>query len=58
MKTIKLIDDGTLDTVISVNGKEYRFNQDYESEMNYDEWIEWCIDEAVEAWESEEEESK
>jgi len=26
---VQLLDDGTLDTVLSVNGKEYRFDSEY-----------------------------
>ena len=49
-----LIDDGTLDTVISFKGKEYRFNFDPEmidetltGEQNYDAFVEWCKDETL-----------
>jgi hypothetical protein len=46
---IKLIDDGTLDTVISVNGVQYRFN--YEGEGAYEDFIKFCKDEAIEMYE-------
>lgn len=30
---VRLCDDGTLDTVVSVDGQETRFNQEYTAEM-------------------------
>ena len=29
---VRLIDDGTLDTIISVNGKQFRYSQDFAGE--------------------------
>ena len=32
----ELVDDGTMDTVISVDGQEHRFSQDYAAEYRDD----------------------
>tara|TARA_R100001510_G_scaffold39612_1_gene36063 strand:- start:1708 stop:1911 length:204 start_codon:yes stop_codon:yes gene_type:complete len=44
-----LIDDGTLDTVISVEGVEYRYMWDpsADEEETYDDFVEWAIQDAV-----------
>lgn len=31
--TVRLIDDGSLDTVVSVNGKEIRYDQEFASQF-------------------------
>jgi hypothetical protein len=45
-----LIDDGTLDTVISVDGVEYRYNwdPDPDSDESYDDFVEWAMEDVVE----------
>ncbi len=45
-----LIDDGTLDTVISVDGVEYRYNYDPnpDGDESYDDFVEWAIKDAIE----------
>ena len=57
---VSLIDDGTLDTVIDVNGKEYRFNYGYSMEgideslgdetPSYDKFVEECMEDAKEKY--------
>jgi hypothetical protein len=53
---VQLIDDGTLDTVIDVNGTEYRFSYDYESgeyedeAYSYDAFVEQCLEDAKEEY--------
>jgi hypothetical protein len=44
---VTLIDDGTLDTVVSVEGTEYRYNWDPEpdSDESYDDFAAWAMDE-------------
>jgi hypothetical protein len=45
-----LIDDGTFDTVVSVDGREYRYNwdPDPDSDESYDDFVEWAMGDAVE----------
>ena len=45
-----LIDDGTLDTVISVDGVEYRYNwyPDPDSDESYDDFVTWAMKDAIE----------
>ena len=45
-----LIDDGTLDTVISVDGLEYRYNWDPDPDIDetYDDFVAWAMRDAVE----------
>jgi hypothetical protein len=45
---VTLIDDGTLDTVVSVEGTEYRYNWDPEpdSDESYDDFAAWAMDES------------
>lgn len=47
---VLLIDDGTLDTVVSVDGKEYRYTWDpsADEEMTYEGFVEWAMRDAVE----------
>lgn len=49
-QTAALIDDGTLDTVIEVEGVQYRyqFAEAWEMFDTYDEFVAWCIEDAVE----------
>lgn len=49
-QTATLIDDGTLDTVIEVDGVQYRyqFAEAWEIFNTYDEFVAWCIEDAVE----------
>ena len=47
-----LIDDGTMDTVIQVKDKVYRYNMD-ESLMGYNEFIDWASADAVAAYKEE-----
>jgi len=63
---VQLIDDGTLDTVIDVNGREYRFSYDPEmsddgdideiestvlgGEHSYDAFVEQCLEDAKEEY--------
>ena len=43
------IDDGTLDTVISVDGVEYRYNWDPDpDDETYEDFVEWAMKDAVE----------
>ncbi len=47
---VTLIDDGTLDTVVSVNGREYRYNWagSYpESDESYEDFVAWAMRDAV-----------
>ena len=48
-QTAQVIDDGTLDTVIEVDGVEYRYTYanawDFDT---YEEFKAWCIEDAVE----------
>lgn len=48
MNNIQLVDDGTLDTVISVNGVEFRYN--FEGEDIYSEFVKWCFEDAEEQY--------
>tara|TARA_R100000805_G_C3575411_1_gene80427 strand:- start:273 stop:617 length:345 start_codon:yes stop_codon:yes gene_type:complete len=45
-----LIDDGTLDTVVSVNGVEYRYNWEPDPDIDetYDDFVAWAMRDAVE----------
>ena len=46
-----LIDDGTLDTVIQVAEKTYRYNFDGEDEtQTYDDFVEWALNDAEEQY--------
>jgi len=49
-QTAQVIDDGTLDTVIEVDGVEYRYNHAHAWELfdTYEEFKAWCIEDAVE----------
>tara|TARA_Y100000004_G_C8896196_1_gene404247 strand:- start:892 stop:1113 length:222 start_codon:yes stop_codon:yes gene_type:complete len=49
-QTAQVIDDGTLDTVIEVDGVEYRYNYAHAWELfdTYEEFKAWCIEDAVE----------
>jgi len=52
-----LIDDGTLDTVVSVDGVEYRYTfvPVKDDETTYDEFVTWAMRDAVEQhWEASE----
>ena len=46
---VLLIDDGTLDTVVAVDGKEYRYTWDpsADEEMTYEDFVEWAMRDAV-----------
>jgi hypothetical protein len=58
-----LIDDGTLDTVIGIGTKVYRYHYDYtepveseeDGEKLYNEFIIWALDDANEQYEEEKE---
>ena len=49
-QTARVIDDGTLDTIIEVDGVEYRYNyaQAWELFDTYEEFQGWCMTDAVE----------
>ena len=49
-QTATLIDDGTLDTVIEVDGVQYRyqFAEAWDIFDTYDKFVAWCIEDAVE----------
>ena len=49
-QTAQVIDDGTLDTVIEVDGVAYRYSYAYAWELfdTYEEFKAWCIEDAVE----------
>ena len=49
-QTAQVIDDGTLDTVIEVDGVQYRyqFAEAWEMFDTYEEFKAWCIEDAVE----------
>jgi len=49
-QTARVIDDGTLDTVIEVDGVEYRYQFCDAGELfdTYEDFREWCIKDAVE----------
>lgn len=50
----ELRDDGTLDTVIQVAEKTYRYNFDGEEGLQtYDDFIEWALTDAEEQYEIE-----
>jgi len=53
MKTAYLIDDGTLDTVIKVGTREYRYNYDPDSGETYEDFIKWALEDAQEFHETE-----
>ena len=46
---VLLIDDGTLDTVVSVDGREYRYTWDpsADEETTYEDFVEWAMRDAV-----------
>ena len=48
-----VIDDGTLDTVVSVEGTEYRYNwyPDPDSDETHDDFVAWAMKDAVEMYE-------
>ena len=48
-----LIDDGTLDTVVSVEGTQYRYTWDpsADEETTYDDFVAWAMGDAVEMYE-------
>lgn len=49
---VQLIDDGTLDTVVSVEGTEYRYTwYPDDEETTYDDFVEWAMKDAVEMYE-------
>ena len=49
MSEVILIDDGTLDTVISVDGHEYRYNwYPDDEETTYEDFVAWAMRDAVE----------
>ena len=50
---VQLIDDGTLDTVVSVEGTEYRYTWDpsADEEETYDDFVAWAMGDAVEMYE-------
>lgn len=50
---VDVIDDGTLDTVVSVEGTEYRYNWEPSmgEEMSYGDFVEWALEDAVEQYE-------
>ena len=51
-QTAIVIDDGSLDTVIEVDGIEHRYSyvncEAWEMFDTYEEWKAWCIEDAVE----------
>lgn len=52
--TAELRDDGTLDTVIQVAEKTYRYNFDGDGVIEtYDDFIEWALTDAEEQYEIE-----
>ena len=53
MITAILIDDGTLDTVIQVKNKTYRYNFDGgDGLQTYNEFVEWATIDAKEQYET------
>ena len=50
MKSI-LIDDGTLDTVINVNGEMFRYSYQNSDFEDYEEFITWAENDALEQYE-------
>jgi len=48
---IELIDDGSLDTVISVNGEEFRYSYQNSDFEDYEEFITWAENDALEQYE-------
>ena len=50
---VTLIDDGTLDTVVSVEGTEYRYTWDpsVDEETTYDDFVAWAMEDAVQMYE-------
>ena len=50
---VQLIDDGTLDTVVSVEGTQYRYTWDpsADEETTYEDFVEWALKDAVEMYE-------
>lgn len=47
---VGIIDDGTMDTVVAVNDKEYRFTNDSDEEFHPYEYREQCIEDAKEMY--------
>ena len=47
---VGIIDDGTMDTVVAVNDKEYRFTNDSDEEFHPYEYREQCIEDAKERY--------
>lgn len=51
-QTVKILDDGSLDTVIEVDGVEYRYNfvncEAWEMFDTYEDFKAWCIEDATE----------
>jgi hypothetical protein len=47
---VLLVDDGTFDTVVSVDGREYRYNwdPDPDGDESYDDFVAWAMRDAVE----------
>jgi len=55
MLTVQIIDDGTLDTVIKINDRVYRYNFDYnidnDSEpQSYEDFVNWAMNDAKEMY--------
>ena len=50
---VQLIDDGTLDTVVSVEGTEYRYTWDpsADEETTYEDFVAWAMKDSVEMYE-------
>ena len=50
---VTLIDDGTLDTVVSVEGTQYRYTWDpsADEETTYEDFVAWALKDAVEMYE-------
>lgn len=54
-----LIDDGTLDTVVGIGNKVYRYNfDDGDENQSYDDFVEWALVDAIEQYQEELEEVK
>ena len=50
-KSVKLIDDGTLDTVLQIEDRFYRYNiDDTDEDLTYDQFLEWAMNEAREQY--------
>jgi hypothetical protein len=48
---IQLIDDGTLDTVININGETFRYSYQNSEVEDYEEFITWAENDALEQYE-------